>query len=428
MTEVMSMGGDSGSGNRHGSWHTAARVVCGGAAGPAGVGGVAVGAVTGWVAAVSMGVAVGVTLVTVGWWPRTRARLGVAATVVSMVSAVATVLSGDAGEDSPVGVLMLVEFAAVTALVFMVARFAPAPQAVPLVLLLSAAGSTVILRVGAYASFLEAFGQCAFMGLGAIGATLAGGYVRMLDTRRLNSVRAARRGQRLELARDLHDFVAHDVSGIVVLAQAARLVGAGQPERLMPLLRQIEAAGQQALRSMDRTVRMLDDTDTGTDTDTGGGGGGAEDRPRAYGLEDLTDVVERFRSSGRAEVRLELALTAEAIARVPREVASTAHRMVVEALTNVRRHAPTAATVRIRVAPERPGDALAVSVVNGAEAVGSGSGGRLGEDGRRSGTGLLMLTERVEALGGTLSAGPVAGGGWRTAAVLPLADAGSTPR
>ncbi|QKV94276.1 two-component sensor histidine kinase [Streptomyces sp. NA02950] len=414
------MGRESGHGNRYGSWRTAVRAVCGGAAGLAVVGGLAVGSAAGWVAAVSMVVAVGATLVTVGWWPRTRARLGATAAVVAVVSAVATVLTGDAGEDSPLGVLMLVEFAAVTALVFVVTRFAPAPQGVPLVLLLSAAGSTVILRVGAYESFLEAFGQCAFMGLGAIGATLVGGYLRALDARRLNSVRAARRSQRLELARDLHDFVAHDVSGIVVLAQAAQLVGAEQPERLMPLLRQIEAAGQQALRSMDRTVRMLGDADTG--------GGEAEDRPRTYGLEDITDVVERFRSSGRAEVRLELELTAEAIARVPREVASTAHRMVVEALTNVRRHARTAATVRVRVALERRGNALAVSVVNGVEALSSGSGGHVGEDGRRGGTGLLGLTERIEALGGTLSAGPDAGGGWRTAAVLPLADAGSTPR
>ncbi|MEU8824333.1 histidine kinase [Streptomyces sp. NPDC048636] len=394
--------------------------MCGGGAGLAVVSGVAVGGAAGWVAALSMVVAVGTALVTVGWWPRTRARLGVVAAVVAVVSGVATVLTGGAGEDSPVGVLMLVEFAAVTALVFVVARFAPAPQGVPLVLLLSVAGSTVILRVGAYESFLEAFGQCAFMGLGAIGATLVGGYLRALDARRLNSVRAARRSQRLELARDLHDFVAHDVSGIVVLAQAAQLVGAQQPERLMPLLRQIEEAGQQALRSMDRTVHMLGDGDAG--------GGEAEDRPRTYGLEDITDVVERFRSSGRAEVRLELELTAEAIARVPREVASTAHRMVVEALTNVRRHARTAASVRVRVALERPGNALAVSVVNGAEALSSGSGGHVDEDGRRGGTGLLGLTERIEALGGTLSAGPDARGGWRTAAVLPLADVGSTPR
>ncbi|WP_435241197.1 sensor histidine kinase [Streptomyces cucumeris] len=414
------MGRDSGRGRRYGSWRVVVRGGCGGAAGLAVVGRVAVGDAAGWVAALSMVVAVGATLVTVGWWPRTRARLGVVAAVVAVVSGVATVLTGDAGEDSPVGVLMLVEFAAVTALVFVVARFAPAPQGVPLVLLLSAAGSTVILRVGAYGSFLEAFGQCAFMGLGAIGAVLVGGYLRALDVRRLNSVRVARRSQRLELARDLHDFVAHDVSGIVVLAQAAQLVGAQQPDRLMPLLRQIEEAGQQALRSMDRTVRMLGDSDTA-------GGEAAEDRPRAYGLEDITDVVERFRSSGRAEVRLELELTAEAIGRVPREVASTVHRVVVEALTNVRRHARTTAGVRVRVALERRGGALSVSVVNGAEAISSGSG-HVAEDGRRGGTGLLGLTERIEALGGTLSAGPEPRGGWRTAAVLPLADAGSTPR
>ncbi|WAP56757.1 sensor histidine kinase [Streptomyces sp. S465] len=419
------MGGESG----RGSWRGVRKVVCGVAAGGAVVGGVAAGPRAGWAAAASLVVAVGATLVTVGWWPRTRPRLSATAGAVALVSVLGTLLTGDAGEESPIGLLMLVEFAAVMALVFVVARFAPAPQGAPLVVLLSVSGSTVILRVGTYDTFLEACGQCAFMGFGVIVAAVVGGYLRALDVRRLSSVREARRSQRLELARDLHDFVAHDISGIVVLAQAAQLVGADQPERVMPLLQQIEAAGQQALGSMDRTVRMLSDS-------AGAEGDESEDRPRAYGLEDITDVVERFRSSGRADVGLELELTAEAIARIPREVASTAHRMVVEALTNVRRHARTAATVRVRVALEpsdgrgngAEGHALAVSVINGAEAISSGSGGLLGEDGRRGGQGLLGLTERIEALGGTFSAGPDARGGWRTAAVLPLGDAGSTRR
>ncbi|WP_053048433.1 sensor histidine kinase [Streptomyces antioxidans] len=419
------MGGKSG----RGLWRDGLKGACRVAAGGAVLAGLAAGPRAGWAAAASMVVAVGTTLVTVGWWPRTRRRLSAAAGVVAVVSVLGTLLTGDAGDESPIGLLMLVEFAAVMALVFVVARFAPAPQGAPLVVLLSVSGSTVILRVGTYDTLLEACGQCAFMGFGAVAAAVVGGYLRALDLRRLHSVRDARRSQRLELARDLHDFVAHDISGIVVLAQAAQLVATDQPERFMPLLQQIEAAGQQALGSMDRTVRMLSNS-------AAADGDEPEDRPRAFGLEDITHVVERFRSSGRADVGLELELTAEAIARVPREVASTAHRMVVEALTNVRRHARTAATVRVRVALEPSGDrgdgagspALAVSVVNGVEAISSGSGGLLGEDGRRGGQGLLGLTERIEALGGTFSAGPDARGGWRTAAVLPLGDAGSTRR
>lgn len=116
---------------------------------------------------------------------------------------------------------------------------------------------------------MEAAAQSSFFALGAAAAAATGGGLRTLETRRIRAVHEARRSQRLQLAGDLHDFVAHDVSGIVVLAQAAQVIGADRPEEVLPLLRQIEASGLQALGSMDRTVHMLRSSDGTAPASTG---------------------------------------------------------------------------------------------------------------------------------------------------------------
>ncbi|GAA3038620.1 hypothetical protein GCM10020000_16020 [Streptomyces olivoverticillatus] len=92
-------------------------------------------------------------------------------------------------------------------------------------------------------------------------------------------------------------------------------------------------------------------------------------------------------------------------------------RVVVEALTNVRRHAPDASEVRVKVA--RTADALTVEVVDD----GTERRALSGRAERRGGLGLPGLAERVESLGGTLRAGARDGGGWRLTAELPVGDA-----
>ncbi|KNB52396.1 hypothetical protein AC230_12200 [Streptomyces caatingaensis] len=303
--------------------------------------------------------------------------------------------------------LAFVEYAAVAALVVLVTRALPARRSVPVAGLLGVAGSTVLLRAGAYDGVLEAAGQSAFLAVGQAGAGALGAALYAARTRRERSVREARRAQRLELARDLHDFVAHDVSGIVALAQAARVVHEARPDQVPALLRRIEEAGVRALGSMDRTVHMLRD-----DADAAPGG----ERSAAYGLADVPGVVDRFRSSGSPGTELELALTERQIAAVPRETAATAHRVVVEALTNVRRHAPGAERVRVVLAAADGG--LCVSVTDSGRAV-AGGGRRHGER-HGGGLGLSGLAERVEALGGSLTAGPW-DGGWRLRARFPAA-------
>ncbi|MEU0561008.1 histidine kinase [Dactylosporangium sp. NPDC006015] len=318
-------------------------------------------------------------------WP---ARLAVAAGAVSLAAtgrmAVAPPDYGDAAGWAGIG-----ECGALLALVVAATRWAPRRAAAAGVGVAGLAVAVCVLRFLPSDSLLDAVGACALWAGGPAVAVVIGGYPRLAEARRRDSVARERRSQRLALARDLHDFVAHDVSGIVALAQAARFVAGTDPARALDALARVEAAGLRALDTMDRTVAMLGDL---------AGPPGA-----APGLGDLPDLLRRF--DGPARVESDVA----APEGVPAEVGTTAYRLVREALTNVRRHAPAATAVRVVVA--RTQDALAVTVTNDATPGGARTPG--------NGTGLADLRHRAHLLGGTLQAGP-SGDGWRVAAVLPL--------
>ncbi|MEV6978880.1 histidine kinase [Kitasatospora sp. NPDC093806] len=273
----------------------------------------------------------------------------------------------------------------------------------------SAAGAAVLLWPSRFEGFTESGGPLTLVGFGAVllgPAALAGRYLRGLDDARRRSVAAARGAQRLELAHDLHDFVAHDVSGMVALAQAGTVLAASDPVRAAELFERIERAGQQALGSLDRTVHLLRTAEPDRAADPAADH--AAERAPQPGLADLAALAERFAESGGASVRLEAPGEG---AEVPREVAATAYRIVVEALTNVRRHAPGARAVTVRV--RRAGGRLEVTVTD------DGAGGAPATGARRGGSGLAGLAARAEALGGTLTAGR-GDGGWRLAATFPL--------
>ncbi|MFD7826067.1 sensor histidine kinase [Kitasatospora sp. NPDC059803] len=246
--------------------------------------------------------------------------------------------------------------------------------------------------IGGPGDVLTLFG---FGSMLALPAVLTGLYLRGLDEGRCRAVAEARRSQRLELAHDLHDFVAHDVSGMVAQAQAGVYLAAADPARAVEMFERIEQAGQRALASLDRTVQLLR-------TEEGSGRGPQQ------GLAELAEVAERFTALGGAEVRLELP-----DGPVPREVEGTVHRIVVEALTNVRRHAAGARTVEVRA--RRAGGWLELTVTNDGLAPGAGGRPRGG-----GGSGLPGLAARVEALGGTFAAGTEEREAWRVAARLPL--------
>ncbi|MFD7553132.1 sensor histidine kinase [Streptomyces sp. NPDC059835] len=248
--------------------------------------------------------------------------------------------------------------------------------------------------VWADGSWLEVCGAAAFWAVPAFGAVGLGCHPRRQWRLMRRAVRDARRDQQVELARDLHDFVAHDVSAIVVQAQAARFVAAQDPGHAVRALERIEAAGLSALESLDRTVHALREAS----------GGPTDPVP---GLAELPSVVERFEGGT-------LEADPEALRELSREADTTAYRVAVEALTNVRRHA--AGAVAVRVAVSRAEGGVELSVANSATPRG---GGGLLTGRRRGGTGLAGLRGRVEAVGGTLSAGPDPDGGWRVCAVFP---------
>jgi signal transduction histidine kinase len=245
---------------------------------------------------------------------------------------------------------------------------------------LVAAGGLVV----AAASWFVTPGVATVNALAWCGAVITGLGLRLLDDRHRVAAEEARRDERLELARELHDVVAHHVTGIVLQAQAARVVRRRRPEALDEHLAGIETAGSAALTAMRQVVGLL--RDTGDAVSAGAG------------PEDLGELVRRFDGP---PVRLRLP-----DGEPPH--ASTVYRIVQEALTNVARHAPRARSVAVSVVQDR--EVLTVEVVD------DGAPGRP----HRGGYGLVGMRERVEALGGTLVAGPCAGAGWAVRARLPV--------
>ncbi len=162
-------------------------------------------------------------------WPRERALAAPAAISASGLSLTVSVV-GLLGEERTSGWWSLVESFALLSLVFLALRRAPTRSGA-VAAALAAAATVVIIPAHATASGslrVTAAGM-AVWGFGALVAAGAARYLEALDVQRARSVADARREQRLSLARDLHDFVAHDVSAIVVQAQAAPVVGEREP-------------------------------------------------------------------------------------------------------------------------------------------------------------------------------------------------------
>ncbi|RCG26301.1 histidine kinase [Streptomyces diacarni] len=258
----------------------------------------------------------------------------------------------------------------------------------------------IVLRPVSVAFRQSTFIMALLFALAAVTALGVGLGMRLLLADRRRQAAALRLEQRTEFARDLHDFVAHHVTGIVVQAQGAQVVAGRRPELLPPALERIEQAGTEALTSMRRMVGMLRDAESDVAL-----------TPLA-GIDEVRTLVEEFSTIGGARARLESEGTFDDL---PVEVTTTAHRVVMEALTNVRKHAQGCTEVRVRVA--RSADRVAV---------------RVSDDGRArhvsdSGFGLRGLAERVGLIGGTVQAGPVTTGGWGVEATLPVTPA-STAR
>ncbi|RQX15235.1 two-component sensor histidine kinase [Micromonospora ureilytica] len=289
----------------------------------------------------------------------------------------------------------LAESAGLIGVVFVVARWG-APRLAPWAAV--AAGLAVAalpLRAGTE-SLLVIFGLLQV--LAAAGAAGVGLYLRIMAAGRERAIALVRAEQRAEFARDLHDFIAHHVTGIVVQAQGARFVAEQDPQRVIVALEQIERAGAETMASMRRMVGILRNPDAPPD---------APLAPLA-GVTELEPLLTGFNGAANAPARLHVDGDLNGL---PVEVSTSAYRVVMEGLTNTRQHAPDARSVNVAV--RRTPDWLLVRVAD------DGASPRTAPA-RGHGFGLIGLTERVRALGGTITAGPGVAGGWVLDAAFPL--------
>lgn len=203
--------------------------------------------------------------------------------------------------------------------------------------------------------------------------------------------REIRNQERMALARELHDTVAHHVSAIAVQAQAGGVVAAIQPEKAVEVLAAIESEASRTLAEMRSMVRVL-----------------RAEEPVAYspqlGVADLP-ALARADATLTVEVSLDGSST-----RLARPVDAALYRLAQESLTNAVRHARKATRVGIDV--RRDGDTVRLRVSDD----GQTEPGPVPEPG----FGLLGMAERAQLLGGSLSAGPGPDGGWVVEAVLPV--------
>jgi signal transduction histidine kinase len=218
-----------------------------------------------------------------------------------------------------------------------------------------------------------------------------------LERQREDNARRAVFDERVRIARELHDVVAHHVSVMGIQAGAARLVMGRDPTKAADALASVEASSRQAVEELHRLLGFL--RQEGDSDDLG---------PRP-GLSQVAALAASMRGSG-----LEVEIASEGEKRaLPPTIDVSAFRIVQEALTNTLKHAgATRAQVNLRYWPRE----LEVEVVDdgpGAETSARGPGG----------LGLIGMRERAALHGGQLTAGPAPGGGFAVRVKLPTPDA-----
>jgi signal transduction histidine kinase len=208
--------------------------------------------------------------------------------------------------------------------------------------------------------------------------------------------------ERLRIAQELHDVVAHNVSLIVVQAQA---LGATVPdERVTEATTGIADLGRQAMAEMHRTLKLL----RGNDDD-------AARRGPPPGLGDLEGLLERARATG---LRVEVAVEGK-----PRPLSQSidlsAYRIIQEALTNIVKHAGSADAM---VTLGYRADGLELTIVDDGDAAPKSNASTAGA----SGHGLVGMRERAALFGGTLTAEPRSDRGFEVHGLLPYGDGSRT--
>ncbi len=204
--------------------------------------------------------------------------------------------------------------------------------------------------------------------------------------------RTAAAEERTRVAREMHDVVAHGITGMIVQADGARYAAAQDPDVAVRTLETVASTGREALAEMRRLLGLLRGTSD------------PELVPQP-GRRELPALLAADVEAGRVVAELP-----DPVPTASDGVALTVFRVVQESLTNVRKHAGPEARATVRVRAQGPD--VTVEVVDdgrGAAAVRT--------DG--AGLGLVGMRERVDVHGGTVTAGPVPGGGWAVRARIP---------
>src|SRR5215211_5486209 len=249
-----------------------------------------------------------------------------------------------------------------------------------------------ITRVADPTSLAETVALFAFF----LFAAALGAAIRYRTKIRIRDIDQAKAREREQLARELHDTVAHHMSGIAIQAQAGRAIAASHPERAIEALAIIEDAATRTLTELRAIVGVLCATQ---DTE--------------FAPQPGVTEVEQLATDGQARPCVEVTLSGEFDDLNP-AVGAAIYRLAQESVTNARRHARHVTQVTVAVT----GDSDRVRLTIDDD--GSTGGGRA-----PAGYGLVGMQERASLLGGSFHAGPAAERGWRVEAVLPRTG---TPR
>ena len=207
--------------------------------------------------------------------------------------------------------------------------------------------------------------------------------------RRLEQVKS---DERVLLARELHDTVAHHVSAIAIQAQAGRALAATSPSSALEALEVIEVEASRTLAEMRTMVRVL-----------------RNEAPVDYAPQPGVADLERLAGASAAGPRVAVRVSGDVTA-LPAAIDAAVYRIAQEAVTNSRRHARNATLIDVTVA----GDESAVSLVVRDDGDPAAAGVA-----HEAGYGLTGMVERALLLGGTCQAGPCPDRGWAVSATLP---------
>jgi signal transduction histidine kinase len=313
-------------------------------------------------------------------WRRTRPLAMLALTLgVANVVYIASI-AGHAG-----GPVTLASMVYMLLLVYAVFRWGSGREAV--------AGSSVVLATYGVSTAVDhaQIGDAVFGLVVLVLPAVLGASARLRATSRLRELDQVRLREREQLARELHDTVAHHVSAMVIRAQAGRVVAQSRPGAAVDALEIIEEEGSRTLAEMRTMVGALRERDH------------ADLAPQR----SVTDIERLARSQG-DEPLVEVHLSGDLEDLSP-SVGAATYRIAQESVTNAIRHTRHATRIIVLVAGER--DTIRLTVRDDGDPVSTIRS--------RDGYGVVGMTERATLLGGTLQVGPGPNRGWVVEAVLP---------